>query len=98
MRNPRADINPVIHCIFSYPVNNLWLAENLEYTIKQEGNVAAVIFEPVTGTNGVVVPPPGFVKRIREITEEEDIIKGFIPELNEEKLPECICLIKKRIR
>ena len=64
------------HCPFNlkYPECNIACAENLEYTIKQEGNVAAVIFEPVTGTNGVVVPPPGFVKRIREITEENDVL------------------------
>ena len=64
------------HCPFGlkYPECNLACADNLEYTIKQEGNVAAVIFEPVTGTNGVVVPPEGFVKRIREITEENDVL------------------------
>ncbi|KJE49222.1 MULTISPECIES: aspartate aminotransferase family protein [Acidiplasma] len=64
------------HCPFKlkYPECNLACAENLEYTIKQEGNIAAVIFEPVTGTNGVVVPPDGFVKRLREITEENDVL------------------------
>ena len=64
------------HCPFNlkYPECNLACAENLEYTIRQEGNVGAVIFEPVTGTNGVVVPPEGFVKRIREITSENDVL------------------------
>lgn len=64
------------HCPFKlkYPECNLACIENLEYTIKQEGNIAAVIFEPVTGTNGVIVPPDGFVKRLREITEQNDVL------------------------
>ncbi len=64
------------HCPFNlkYPDCNLACADNLEYTIKNEGNIAALIFEPVTGTNGVIVPPDGFVKRIREITEENDVL------------------------
>ncbi len=64
------------HCPFhlKYPECNLACAENVEYVIKQEGNVAALVFEPVTGTNGVVVPPDGFVKRLREITEENDVL------------------------
>ncbi len=64
------------HCPFNlkYPECNLACAENLEYTIKNEGNVAAVILEPVTGTNGVVVPPKEFLPRVREITRENDVL------------------------
>lgn len=28
----------------------------------------------MTGTNGVVIPPPGYMERVREITEENDVI------------------------
>jgi len=37
--------------------------------ISMEGNVAAMILEPVVGTNGVIVPPEEYLPRVREITE-----------------------------
>ena len=36
--------------------------------------VAAVIVEPVLGEGGYVVPPPGFLPRLREITREHGIL------------------------
>ena len=36
--------------------------------------VAAVIIEPVLGEGGYVVPPPGFLPRLREITREHGIL------------------------
>ncbi len=34
------------------------------------GNVAAVLVEPIQGEAGIVVPPAGFLRRLREITTE----------------------------
>jgi 4-aminobutyrate aminotransferase len=36
--------------------------------------VAAVIVEPVIGEGGYIVPPPGFLPRLREITREHGIL------------------------
>ena len=36
--------------------------------------VAAVIIEPILGEGGYVVPPPGFLPRLREITREHGIL------------------------
>jgi len=39
-----------------YPECNLACVNYVDYAIKNEGNVAGVIVEPITGTNGVIVP------------------------------------------
>ncbi len=57
-----------------FPECNLACADYNQYLIKNEGNVGGMILEPVTGTNGVIVPPEGYLKRIREITLENDVI------------------------
>ncbi len=36
--------------------------------------VAAIIVEPVIGEGGYIVPPPGFLSRLREITREHGIL------------------------
>ena len=36
--------------------------------------VAAIIIEPVLGEGGYIVPPPGFLPRLREITREHGIL------------------------
>ncbi|MFN8185986.1 MAG: aminotransferase class III-fold pyridoxal phosphate-dependent enzyme [Gaiellales bacterium] len=49
---------------------------HLEEILMYEGpqNVAAVIMETVTGTNGVIVPPPGYLKSIREVCDRHGIL------------------------
>jgi len=42
--------------------------------IKEEGNVAAVLFEPIVGTNGIIVPPKEYYKMVREICDENDVL------------------------
>jgi 4-aminobutyrate aminotransferase len=37
-------------------------------------HVAAIIVEPVLGEGGYIVPPPGFLPRLREITREHGIL------------------------
>lgn len=57
-----------------YPDCGIACAEYVDYTIEKEGNVAAVILEPVTGTNGVVIPPKEFLPMIRKITMEKEVL------------------------
>ncbi|MDR7095878.1 beta-alanine--pyruvate transaminase [Hydrogenophaga laconesensis] len=40
-------------------------------------NIAAVIVEPFSGSAGVVVPPKGYLKRLREICTQHDILLIF---------------------
>lgn len=40
-------------------------------------NIAAVIVEPVSGSAGSIVPPTGYLKRLREICDQHDILLIF---------------------
>ena len=37
-------------------------------------NVAAIIVEPVVGTNGILVPPPGYLAGVRELCDRHGIL------------------------
>jgi taurine--2-oxoglutarate transaminase len=51
-------------------------APHLEEILQYEGpqNVAAVMLETVTGTNGVIVPPEGYLQAIREVCDRHGIL------------------------
>ena len=51
-------------------------AANLEETIQLEGpnTIAAFILETVTGTNGILVPPDGYLQGVREICDRYGIL------------------------
>jgi taurine---2-oxoglutarate transaminase len=51
-------------------------APHLEEILQYEGahTVAAVILETVTGTNGVIVPPDGYLQAIREVCDRRGIL------------------------
>src|SRR5947199_7733619 len=51
-------------------------APHLEEILQYEGpeTVAAVILETVTGTNGVIVPPDGYLQAIREVCDRHGIL------------------------
>ena len=57
-----------------YPDCGVTCAEYVDYMLRNEGNVAAMIVEPVVGTNGILVPVKEYLPRIREITNEHDVI------------------------
>jgi taurine---2-oxoglutarate transaminase len=50
--------------------------EMLEETIQLEGpgTIAAFIIEPVTGTNGILIPPDGYLQGVREICDRHGIL------------------------
>jgi taurine--2-oxoglutarate transaminase len=58
----------------AYPDCNVQCARYLDYMIKEEGNVAAMIVEPVVGTNGRIVPPPEYYPILRQICDENDVL------------------------
>src|SRR5437868_5333334 len=51
-------------------------APHLEELLQYEGpqNVAAVIMETIVGTNGVIVPPDGYLQSIREVCDRHGIL------------------------
>ena len=48
--------------------------DRLFHQVTEPGRVAAIIVEPVLGEGGYVVPPPGFLPRLREITRHHGIL------------------------
>ncbi len=62
------------------------LADNLEQIVAlhDASNIAAVIVEPVAGSTGVLLPPSGYLQRLREICDKygillifDEVITGF---------------------
>ncbi|GAA1776518.1 MULTISPECIES: aspartate aminotransferase family protein [Leucobacter] len=49
---------------------------HLEHTIQLEGpaTIAAIILETVTGTNGIFVPPPGYLAGVRALCDKYGIV------------------------
>ena len=61
-------------------------AAAVEETVRGEGpeTVAAIMVEPITGYSGIVVPPDGYLQRLRDLCDEygillifDEVIDGF---------------------
>lgn len=68
------------------PQHGVELAEDLERLVALHGaeTIAAVIVEPMSGSAGVVLPPPGYLERLRAIADQygillifDEVITGF---------------------
>lgn len=61
------------------PEHGADLADNLERIIAlhDASTIAAVIVEPVAGSTGVLIPPKGYLQRLRAICDKHDILLIF---------------------
>ncbi|RZS82628.1 aspartate aminotransferase family protein [Phyllobacterium myrsinacearum] len=61
------------------PEYGVEFADDLEKVIAlhDASNIAAVIVEPVAGSTGVLIPPKGYLQRLREICTKNDILLIF---------------------
>ncbi len=61
------------------PEHGAELAEDLERLVALHGaeTIAAVIVEPMAGSTGVLMPPKGYLQRLREITKRHGILLIF---------------------
>jgi beta-alanine--pyruvate transaminase len=61
------------------PEHGANLADELERIVALHGaeTIAAVIVEPVAGSTGVLIPPKGYLQRLREITRKHGILLIF---------------------
>jgi len=57
-----------------YPDCGVACADYIEHMIANESDVAAVIAEPIVGTNGVLVPPPEYFPKLREICDRHNVL------------------------
>lgn len=61
------------------PKHGIELAEDLERIVQLQGaeKIAAVIVEPMSGSAGVILPPKGYLERLREIADKHGILLIF---------------------
>jgi len=61
------------------PAQGAELADALERIVQlhDPSTIAAVIVEPVAGSAGVIIPPEGYLKRLRELCTKHDILLIF---------------------
>jgi taurine---2-oxoglutarate transaminase len=62
---------PIKH---TYPGCGIACVEYVEHMIENESDVAAVVVEPVVGTNGVLVPPPEYLPRLLNICQRHGVL------------------------
>ena len=61
------------------PAHGAHLADELErlVALHDPSNIAAVIVEPIAGSTGVLLPPQGYLQRLREICDRHGILLIF---------------------
>ena len=61
------------------PAHGAHLADELErlVALHDASTIAAVIVEPIAGSTGVLIPPRGYLKRLREICDRHGILLIF---------------------
>jgi len=78
-KGPGIIFGPEVHCYkcpiqHTYPECGIACADYLEHMIRNESDVAAVLVEPIVGTNGVLVPPAEYMPKLRKICDETGVL------------------------
>jgi taurine---2-oxoglutarate transaminase len=78
-KGPGVVFAPEVNCYncpirHTYPECGIACADYLEHIILNESDVAAVLVEPVVGTNGVLVPPKEYMPKLREICNRQGVL------------------------
>lgn len=60
----------------SLPACTLQCLRHIEEVVAYEGpqNIAAIMMETVTGTNGIIIPPDGYLEGLRELCDRNGIL------------------------
>lgn len=58
----------------TYPQCNTACADYLAYMIDHDENVAAILIEPIVGTNGVLVPPPEYLPKLAAHAKKRGVL------------------------
>jgi taurine--2-oxoglutarate transaminase len=78
-KGPGIIFGPEVHCYkcpirHTYPGCGTACADYIEHMIRNESDVAAVVVEPIVGTNGVIVPPPEYMPKLRRICDDTGVL------------------------
>lgn len=78
-KGPGVIFGPEVNCFkcpmkHTYPGCGVACVDYLEHMIRNESDVAAVVVEPIVGTNGVLVPPEEYMPRLRKICDETGVL------------------------
>jgi len=78
---PEVSFLPAPYCLrcglgLRFPACDLACAQAADERIREVGpsRVAALILEPVQGNGGIIVPPPGYLARVREILDRHGVL------------------------
>lgn len=58
----------------TYPGCGVQCAKYIDYMVREEGNVAAIIVEPIVGTNGRLIPPPEYYPMLRKTCDDHKVM------------------------
>ncbi len=78
-KGPGVIFGPEVHCYkcpirHTYPGCGIACVDYLEHMIRNESDVAAVLVEPIVGTNGVIVPPDEYMPKLRKVCDETGVL------------------------
>src|SRR5580692_11109906 len=78
-KGPGVLFAPEVYCYkcpirHTYPGCGIACADYIEHMIRNESDVAAVLVEPIVGTNGVIVPPEEYMPKLRKICDENGVL------------------------
>ena len=76
---PGVVFGPECHCYrcpigHTYPSCNTACADYIAHMIDCDSNVAAVIIEPVVGTNGILIPPKEYLPKLAELCKKRGVL------------------------